>query len=95
MEQNVPLIVFKFGNGKTKSTCGCISLWMFGVKVFIHVLETPTYVPILLGMDFMENIHAQIELAPGRGSLSVGQTGQKELLRVLGKKHRALRLVGS
>ena len=59
-----------------------------------HVLETPTYVPILLGMDLMENLHAQINLSPGRGSLRAGLNGQTGELRVLGNKHRALSLVG-
>ena len=34
VEKNIPLIVFKFGNGKTQSTCGCISLWICGVKTW-------------------------------------------------------------
>ena len=41
-----PQLVFKFGNGKTASTSGCVSLWVLGVRVNIYVLETPAYVPI-------------------------------------------------
>ena len=93
--QGKPQLVFKFGNGKTASTSGCVSLWVLGVKVTIYVLETPAYVPILLEVDFLEAINANVEIRPGRGTLSSSRSDQKTALAVLKNRHRALWLVGA